>query len=85
MQVLRWIEAWCQDWKSRSGLCLQSCGFGSVASGLRGWRFAIVDIYTGKGVIGVGNYIFSFCYILIIHADWRKVVNLDADVSVDGL
>ena len=37
MQVLRWIDARCQDWKSRSGLCLRSCGFGSVASGLRGF------------------------------------------------
>ena len=66
-----------------SGLWLRVCGFG--ASGLRGWRFAIVDIYAGKGIIGVGNCIFSFCCILIIHADLRKVVNLDADVSVDGL
>ena len=70
---------------SRSGLCLRGCGFGSVASGLRGWRFAIVDIYAGKGIIGVGNFIFSLCCMLIIHLDLRKVVNLDADVSVDGL
>ena len=41
-----------------SELWLRVCGFG--ASGLRGWRFAIVDIYAGKGVIGVGNYIFPF-------------------------
>ena len=68
-----------------SGLWLRVCGRGFGASGLRGWRFASVDIYAGKGIIGVGNYIFSFCCILIIHADLRKVVNLDADVSVDGL
>ena len=66
-----------------SELWLWVCGFG--ASGLRGWRFAIVDIYAGKGIIGVGNFIFSLCCILIIHPDLRKVVNLDADVSVDGL
>ena len=68
----------------------RGCVFGAVASGLwlrsfGGWRFAIVDIYAGKGIIGVGNFIFSLCCMLIIHLDLRKVVNLDADVSVDGL
>ena len=57
MQVLRWIDVWCQDWTGlevkvgagSSELWLRVCGIG--ASGLRGWRFAIVDIYTGKGVL----------------------------------
>ena len=40
---------------------LRVCGFG--ASGLQGWRFAIVDIYTGKGVVGVGNYILFLFFL----------------------
>ena len=83
-----------EDWKAGSQGRPRVCGFGSVAlrlrgfgaSGLRGWRFASVDIYAGKGIIGVGDYIFfPFCCILIINADLREVVNLEADVSVDGL
>ena len=44
MQVLRWIDAWCQDWKSRSGLGLQSCGFVYVASGLWGFGASGLEV-----------------------------------------
>ena len=36
---------------------LRGCGFGLRASGLGS---VVVDILTGKGVVDVGNYIFSF-------------------------
>ena len=36
---------------------LRGCGFGAVSSGLGS---VVVDILTGKGVVDVGNYIFSF-------------------------
>ena len=36
---------------------LWGCGFGAVSSGLGS---VVVDILTGKGVVDVGNYIFSF-------------------------
>ena len=45
-----------------------------------------VDIYAGKGVIDVGNYIFSFYFELIIHTDMRRGSgDLDTDDSVGGL
>ena len=58
---------------------------------LRGFTSSHLHIFmwelinnSGNGGIDVGNYIFPFdiCYLTI---RCRKVVNLDADDSVDGL
>ena len=39
---------------------LRGCGCGASGLLLQGWGFVVVDILTGKGVVDVGNYIFSF-------------------------
>ena len=58
-----------------------------MASGLwlRGWRFGAVDIYAGKGIIDVGNYIFPFVSNKLSIWKRRGCRDLDTDDSVGGL